>query len=148
MNDIEHLRIISRLSSEYIVSVFSSPEITRGRDLIDAMILAYVATANIAHLNRDVELSRRHGAPNAPEPADLKRPISALAVAEGLNLPRETCRRRVAKLVAEGVLLKSARGLVGAYEDRDPDGVLAAAERNVKLLGRLVRSLKEHGVEL
>jgi hypothetical protein len=148
MHDADHLRIISRLSTEYVVSVFSSPEITRGRDLIDVVILAYIAAANIAHISRDIELSRRHGAVEAPEPQELKRPISALAVAEGLNLPRETCRRRVSRLVEEGVLIKGPRGLVAAYESRDPDKTVAAAERNAVLLARMIRGLKDHGLQL
>jgi hypothetical protein len=58
MNDPAHLRIISRLSMDYVVSIYSA--ILRGsdHDPLDALLLSTVAVAKVAHLNTDPELSR------------------------------------------------------------------------------------------
>jgi biotin operon repressor len=148
MNDPENLRIISRLSMDYVVSIYSA--ILRGsrHDPIDALILSTVAVANVAHLNADPELSQVYGGIDQPEPSDIKRPISRNAVALSLGLSYETARRRIQRLLDEGALVESNGGLVGANEQASPEMVRAMAEQNAILLRRLVRQLRDHGVEV
>jgi biotin operon repressor len=107
-----------------------------------------VAVANVAHLNADPELSQVYGGIDAPEPSDIKRPISRNAVALSLGLSYETARRRIQRLLDEGALVESNGGLVGANEQASPEMVLAMAEQNAILLRRLVRQLRDHGVEV
>ncbi len=148
MNDPENLRIISRLSMDYVVSIYSA--ILRGsrHDPIDALILSVVAVANVAHLNADKTQSRAYADIDSPEPMAIKRPISRNAVALSLGLPYETVRRRVQKLLDQGSLIEHEGGLVGANEVADPQMVRAMAEQNALLLRRLVRNLRDQGVEV
>ena len=148
MNDPAHLRIISRLSMDYVVSIYSA--ILRGsdHDPLDALLLSTVAVANVAHLNADPELSRTYARMDQPEPVAIKRPISRNAVALSLGLSYETARRRIQKLIEEGALIEVTGGLIGANETTRPDMVKMMAEQNATLLRRLVRSLRDAGVDI
>ena len=48
----------------------------------------------------------------------------------------------------EGALIETDGGLVGANEVANPDMVKAMAEQNAVLLRRLVRQLREQGIEV
>lgn len=148
MNDAANLRIISRLTMDYVVSIYSA--ILRGspHDPLDALILSTVAVANVAHLNSDPDASRAYADIDSPEPQAIKRPISRNAVALSLGLSYETARRRIQRLLDDGALLEVDGGLVGSNETANPEAVRALAQQNAILLRRLVRTLKEHGVEL
>lgn len=148
MNDPAHLRIISRASMDYVVSIYSA--ILRGsrHDPIDTLLLSTVAVANVAHLNTDKVQSQAYAGLDAPEPMDIKRPISRNAVALSLGLSYETTRRRIQKLLDEGALIEVQGGLIGANEQVRPEMVRAMAEQNAVLLRRLFRLLREQGVEL
>jgi hypothetical protein len=148
MNDPAHLRIISRLSMDYVVSIYSA--ILRGsdHDPLDALLLSTVAVANVAHLNADPELSRTYARMDQPEPVAIKRPISRNAVALSLGLSYETARRRIQKLIEEGALIEVTGGLIGANETTRPEMVKLMAEQNATLLRRLVRSLRDAGVDI
>lgn len=148
MNDPDHLRIISRASMDYVVSIYSA--ILRGsrHDPIDTLLLSTVAVANVAHLNTDKVQSQAYAGLDAPEPMEIKRPISRNAVALSLGLSYETTRRRIQKLLDEGALIEVEGGLIGANEQVRPEMVRAMAEQNAMLLRRLFRLLREQGVEL
>ena len=148
VNNPAQLRIMSRLSMDYVISMYSA--ILRGseHDPLDTLILCTVAVANVAHLNTDRALSHAYAGFDAPEPAEIKRPISRNAVALSLGLPYETTRRRVERLLAEGALAEIDGGLVGANEAAQPEMVRAMAEQNAILLRRLVRQLRDQGIEV
>jgi biotin operon repressor len=133
---------------DYVVSIYSA--ILRGsrHDPIDALILSTVAVANVAHLNADKALSQAYAGIETPEPQEIKRPISRNAVALSLGLSYETARRRIQKLLNEGALIEVDAGLLGANEVANPDMVKAMAEQNAVLLRRLVRQLREQGIEV
>jgi len=148
VNDQAHLRIISRLSMDYVVSIYSA--ILRGsrHDPLDALLLCTVAVANVAHLNADKALSNDYSEIDQPEPMSIKRPISRNAVALSLGLSYETARRRIQKLLDEGALIEMDGGLIGANEQASPEMVKAVAEQNAILLRRMVRNLRDQGVEI
>lgn len=148
MDDPRHIRLISRLSMDYVISIYSA--VLRGgtHDPLDALILSTVAVANVAHLSADPAQSLKYGAIDQPEPFDIKRPISRNAVALSLGLSYETARRRIQKLIDAGSLIDTEDGLVGANETRNPEMVLAMAKQNATLLKRLVRLMRDAGVEV
>jgi biotin operon repressor len=130
--------------------VFESPKRHHfgAHDPLDALILSTVAVANVAHLGSDPALSLRYGAIDQPEPFEIKRPISRNAVALSLGLSYETARRRIQKLIDAGALIDTEDGLVGANEVLNPEMVLAMAKQNATLLRRMVRLMREAGVEI
>jgi hypothetical protein len=148
VNDPAHLRIISRLTMDYVVSIYSAILRAGGHDPLDALLLSTVAVANVAHLNADREQSLAYGDIDHPEPMSVKRPISRNAVALSLGLSYETARRRIQRLLDAGALIEVEGGLIGANETARPEMVKAMAEQNAILFRRLVRNLRELGVEV
>ena len=133
---------------DYVVSIYSA--ILRGsrHDPLDALILSTVAVGNVAHLNADKALSLEYAGIEDPEPLEIKRPISRNAVALSLGMSYETARRRIQRLLDAGALVEVDGGLVGANEQTNPQVVRAMAEQNVILLRRLIRQLRDQGIEV
>lgn len=80
-------------------------------------------------------------------PVEQQRPMTRLEIARATGLPRETVRRKVARLIDAGILVKDERGGV-----RLTSGVLTAPpmlsvvtenEANVRRLFHLIRPLIE-----
>lgn len=139
MDDPAHLRTIARLSSDYIVSALA--ELTRQaeRDPLDIFIFLGVMSANSAHL---------HDRQMADEAQLEKRPITTLALASSLGLPRETCRRRLAALEEAGMIERTRRGVLAITEGYTPDQAETFGRSNVMLLRRLVTRLRQQGVSI
>lgn len=78
-------------------------------DLETIVVYLTVAAASAGrHLRDPAQVGRLD---DAPLPADLHRPTSGRAVALSSGIPRETVRRRIAALVAEGRLAQDERGV-------------------------------------
>lgn len=148
MDDPNHLRTISRLTSEYLIAIVAEMTKATGRDPLDMLILNAISAANVAHLRDRPDVTGPYQAADAPLPIEMKRPIPSLAISESLGLPRETCRRRVAALVKEGLLTRRQGGLVAIQERADPAQVVALAQTNAQLFRRLIRQMRAHGVDL
>jgi len=148
MDDPDNLRLIGRITLEYILDLLGLGLEGSGFDPVDVLILMTVSVGNVSHLKADPDLSRRFAAADAPETAEVKRPVSRVAVAEALELPRETARRKINRLEKAGLLVQVRGGLVAVFEARDPEAVVAAAARNANLLRKMIRVLERHGVTI
>lgn len=150
MDNPAHLRIVSRLSMDFLVTYLGGAvrNSRAGYDIIDLVILMTIGVGNVDHMKGDVALSRRYGSADQPAPEELRRPMSRLAVAQALGLTRETTRRKINKLIEDGALKEAGKGVVVVREDLLDEGHLANARLNVILLRNLVRSLRQHGVEV
>lgn len=148
MDDPAHLRTISRLTSEYLIGLVAEMIRETGHDPIDMLILNAIGAANVSHLRDRQDLTAAFQAPDAPLPIEMKRPITSLGVAESLGLPRETVRRRVAGLVKSGHLMRQKGGLIATPELQDPERTVALAFSNAQLFRRMIRQLRQHGVEI
>lgn len=71
-----------------------------------------VITAGSGRLLRDAELQTRYG-DNEPFPEEERAGISRRAIAESLGLPRETVRRKIARLIERDLVIEQD-GLVRA----------------------------------
>ena len=79
---------------------------------IEALLVLAINQANIAPLRRDPEARAKYGKLDAAAPDEARRPVSINAVAASLGLPFETVRRRIRRLVAEGVCTEAAAGVI------------------------------------
>ena len=148
MDDPANLRTISRLTSEYLIALAAEMIKATGRDPVDMLILNAISAANVAHLKDKPAITEPYRAAETPLPLELKRAIPSLTIAESLGLPRETCRRRVAALVKDGLLIRRKGGLVAVQERADPAQILRLAQVNAQLFRRLIRQMKQNGVEI
>lgn len=72
-------------------------------DLTRGLVLAAMLDANLRHLRHYTTQSRRFGGLHAVPPDEERKPISVSALARSLNMPYETVRRQVGKLIDTGV---------------------------------------------
>lgn len=87
--------------------------ITRGeRDAHDAFILSTISNASSAFLNQATQEHAQFVTTQSPPPDEMLRPISINALAQSLDMPFETVRRRVGGLRREGLIEATPTGVV------------------------------------
>lgn len=111
-------RALNRFIASFILDVMKEEAaLFRRHDL--GLIFSLVNQANIDAADEEALLQ---ASAHQPAPDVQRRPISALAVAAELGMPRETVRRQVADLVQRGALIRVARNGVivpPSYLERD-----------------------------
>lgn len=132
-------RAIARITAGYCLRSFDELRAIFDGDLTMGLISAAVTDANVGHLNS------LPGPPYAElddhVPDSERRPISALALAGELNLPRETVRRYVRKLEAVEAVRTVRGGLITPQSTLRRPEVLAATARNGANLRQLLTEL-------
>lgn len=105
-------RLVSRLTNEYILWFLG--EIRQGfeGDVVKAIVFLAVIQANVRHIDAAAgELAGWTELDNPP-PDNLRRPISAGAVAVSLGLPKETARRKIRELVSDRFCALAPGGVI------------------------------------
>lgn len=108
MGETEDERVM-RLAGRYLLDQVTMARF--GFDLIDALIMVTVSHANVAPITRDPDLQRRYATYADVPPDELRRPISINAVAQSLDMPFETVRRRIMKMALVGVFKSTKQGV-------------------------------------
>ena len=136
-------RLAARLAADYLLRSVRMISELSGGDLLTGLVSLALVQANVAHLDREAnDFNRIDTVP----PDEVRRPISVLALSASLGLPYETTRRHVAKMVAAGLCVRVKGGVMiptAIVEDRGRSGML---EANLLNLRRLVRSLRNAGI--
>ena len=96
------------------LSRFTVPMLSRIYGAFNGDMIAALVLGEIAHRNVEAWLSDPANAEDAlhqPEVREqLMRPCNALSIAEACKLPRETVRRKVVQLIAQGYVYRNERG--------------------------------------
>lgn len=108
MDDIDDGQVM-RLAGQHLLDQVTMARF--GMDLIDALIVCTVSHANVVPIVRDPELQRRYAIFADVPPDELRRPISINAVAQSLDMPFETVRRRIVKMSLVGVFRTAKQGV-------------------------------------
>jgi DNA-binding Lrp family transcriptional regulator len=140
---ISTLRLALRTANAFIVEMLTACRV--GRDFTDALILATLGQCNSAPIAGDVALQRRYGAFETPAPESLRRPISINAIAVSLGLPFETVRRRVKRLIAEGLCEMVPEGVRLRQASLDAEQHRCALEEVYQLVRNLYLRFKQSG---
>lgn len=136
-----HERALSRLSAEFVLRALHSVAKAYDGDLILAMVAVEMVAANTGHLAMapaDAYASYDHPVPDA-----VRRPVSALAIAGALGIPRETARRHVKKLVSLGYCQKVRGGYIIPAEILASEANLEVMRENAINLRRLIERLQD-----
>jgi len=112
-------------------------------DLVSGLIFVGLLQANVGHVENRV------GGPNThiddPVPDEDRRPVTALALAERLGLPRETVRRHIRNLEAAGLCVARKEGLIVPQSGNLDPLTVTVVLRNAANLRLLVAQLKASG---
>lgn len=102
-------RQLMRLAGRHLLDQVTQARF--GLDLIDALIVCTVSHANVVPIVRDAGLQRRYATFDDVPPDEVRRPISINAVAQSLDMPFETVRRRIVKMSLVGIFRTSKQGV-------------------------------------
>jgi predicted transcriptional regulator len=116
-------------------------------DLVRGIVFLGVIQANIQTLNSDLDLSLQYGGVENIPPDDIRRPISVYALAQSLDLPYETTRRYVQKMIEDGRCVREPAGIVAPATVLAQPPIRAAVERNYANLSNFTRTLLKDGLD-
>jgi hypothetical protein len=110
-----------------------------GHDYEAVIIYWSVALASVGRFLRNEDQIKLIEGDAGPLPEEEHHPVSARAIAEATGLPRETVRRKIAALVAEGYLAQDSRGVrtvPGLLDARGNAAFAALAAREIKRMAQ------------
>ncbi len=144
---ISRSRAVGFHSVEYLLRTLRNLGPVFKYDYESAIIALSVTMGNVQHLVNTPEVLEPYADLSTIIPAELQRPVTRLSITRATGLPRETVRRKVAALIAAGVLIKDERGGVrltpGALTAEPFVQVVEQNEADVRRLFRLLRPLIE-----
>lgn len=97
-----------RFGLDYLLRMIHEISRAFDGDLLSGLIFLAVVRANGQHLGEPAQLNFANHVGVIPDP--VRRPVSTKSVADSLNLPYETVRRRLGGLCASGWCLKQPGG--------------------------------------
>lgn len=124
---------------EGLLRVMRAAGDTYGHDYEAILIYWSVVVASVGRYLRNDDQLKLIENGGQPLPPEEHHPISARAIAEATGLPRETVRRKIAALVAEGYLAQDSRGVrttPGLLEQRGNGPFVSQASREIKRMAQ------------
>ena len=146
-DDVAVARIVSRLSSEYILRALQLLVESYG-EIRTGIIAQTIVTANTAHLDTRGGDGRRYSAIDETPPDEVRRPISIARLAESLGLPFETTRRHVQRLIDTGVCVRVEGGVIVPQSVLEQPDAARAALANVAFVRKFLRDVQAAGLEV
>lgn len=140
-DQVRTIRTIGRLSVAYLLDMIA---IARGDGHpMDTLLASAIIQANVAEL-----IQRPDGLVETDElpTDDMRRPVSVSAVATSLNLPFETVRRRVSRMVRDGFCQAVDGGVIVPSAALSGPKHFADAFRGYERLRAFYYELRDHGV--
>ena len=129
---------------EGLLRVMRAAGDTYGHDYEAILIYWSVIVASVGRLLRNDDQIKLIEGGGQPLPAEEHHPISARAIAEATGLPRETVRRKIAALVADGFLAQDSRGvrtIPGLLDQRDNGPFISTATREIKRMSQAMETM-------
>jgi hypothetical protein len=143
-------KVISQASVRFVISFMREAMKTYAPlslDPTDYLIILTIDTQNVAHVHNDPKISMRYAA--LAEPDWIRRGVSRAEVSRITQIPLETVRRRINRLIEMDVLADRKDGVIVPESTR-----MAPASRrrkmhiNTQLVERLISDLDARGVPL
>lgn len=99
-----------RASEGYFVQLVKLLSELTGGDITKGILFISIIHANTEIIRRMDTNAHAFAVTDRMAPDEMRQPVSVYALAKGLGLPYETTRRYVAKLLDEGLCVKSDKG--------------------------------------
>ena len=136
-------RHVIRLGGAYFLDTVGLVTEAIDQDLISAMLFLAIARDNVRDLTQAGQAQGEYAALDDIPPDTLRTPVSVYAVAREMNLPYETARRYVAKLIKAGLCERVRDGIVvpGCVYQRPAlrQATIRNWERTLAFLGELAQ---------
>jgi hypothetical protein len=129
---------------EGLLRVMRAAGDTYGHDYEAILIYWSVVLASVGRYLRNDDQVKLIESGGTPLPPEEHHPISARAIAEATGLPRETVRRKIAALVADGFLAQDSRGvrtIPGLLDQRGNGAFVSVASREIKRMAQAMETM-------
>lgn len=129
---------------EGLLRVMRSAGDTYGHDYEAVLIYWSVVVASVGRLLRNEDQIKLIEGGGGPLPPEEHHPVSARAIAEATGLPRETVRRKIAALVADGHLAQDSRGVrtvPGLLDQRGNGQFVLGAAREIRRMAQAMEAM-------
>jgi DNA-binding IscR family transcriptional regulator len=140
-------RHVVRLSGDQLLMTARLVSEAVDEDMVTASIFLAISRANTLQIGLESQRTYVYSALEDVPPDDLRRPVSVYSVAREINVPYETARRHVAKLIKAGLCVKTGDGLLIPREIYLRPALLRATEENWRQALGFLRDLAAAGVE-
>jgi DNA-binding IscR family transcriptional regulator len=140
-------RHVVRLSGDQLLMTARLVSEAVDADMVTASIFLAISRANTRQIGLESQRTYAYSALEDIPPDDLRLPVSVYAVAREINIPYETARRHVAKLIEAGLCVKTGDGLLIPREIYLRPALLKAAEETWRQALGFLRDLAAVGVE-
>jgi hypothetical protein len=145
VRDHPYSRLIAHFVTEFILRSAEGVSQAFDHDYEAAILFLTISIRNSERVMSDPKLREIYGSYTSTIPPEHTLLISRMALARATGLPRETVRRKVAKLIAKGWVVELASGLRARPDlNRHPDYV-AVLEPQAQNLRRLFTILLTTG---
>lgn len=144
-NDVEtapHARLVAYFVAEFMIRTVLPVVHAFDNDYEEALIFLVITSQNIQNLMLNQVTRRQYASYGSEIPAGELRPVSRMAIARSTNLPRETVRRKVLKLIARGYVEEAPNGLIARPGLRTTPlymDTVSVQESNLRRLFSMVR---------
>lgn len=139
--DAPYSRLFSYFIAEFMLRTALPVAAAFDNDYEEALIFLAISTQNTQNLMLNQATRKQYSSFSEYVPEPLMRPVSRMALARSTNLPRETVRRKVLKLIARGFVLETPKGLIVPHSVRNVPlyaETVAAQEVNLRRLFSMV----------
>ncbi len=138
------MRHVSWLATEFMLRTVEGSSPLFG-DFTAGFVFAGVMTANTRGFTYDPKQAWAYAGINTPPPNAMRKPVSVRRLSEQLNLPFETVRRHVNRLVKDGFLLRLHDGVIAPTEVMQDQRLLGRSPVVAMRFMRLIADLKRAG---
>ncbi|MDO9472680.1 MAG: hypothetical protein Q7J28_06450 [Caulobacter sp.] len=115
-------------------------------DTVRGLIFLGIVSANTRHLSPGSPEGQAYAAKADVAPDSVKRGISVHALSHQVNLPYETTRRHVQRLITEGLCERRADGIIVRAAALSNPGMMRILDRNLANVFKFIDALEDGGV--
>lgn len=105
-------RVFAYFTAEFMLRAATSIAVAFDHDYESAILFLSVTTQNTQNVMFKRDLRQRYSSLSTPVEVELMTPVSRSALSRSTGLPRETVRRKIAKLMERGLIVDTPRGLI------------------------------------
>jgi hypothetical protein len=146
VRDMPNSRTIAFFTAEFILRTAETISAAFNHDYEQVIIMLAITTRNSQNVMNDRQAREAYGSFHDPIPLDQLTPVSRMALARSTGLPRETVRRKVAKLIDAGWVAEVDGGLIVPNELSKDPRYIAILEPQAANLRRLFGAIASAGV--
>jgi hypothetical protein len=146
VRDQPYSRAVAHFVAEFVLRSAENVSKVFEHDYEAAILFITISNRNSDKVMADPKLREKYGSYLVPIPAEDVLLVSRMALARSTGLPRETVRRKVAKLIAKGWIIEYEGGLRARPDLNRDQRYIATLEPQAQNLRRLFMMLLSTGV--